>query len=100
MELKKYTWQELNEMRVSKGELFAELRSDKTHEFDYALPQDWLDALAAFCEQYAPLVTYDLIRSTTVWVYPESAPLTVCTDVDKAIDLYCIAILNKWAGVK
>lgn len=94
--MNKYTFEQLNEMRISKGELFAELKSDKSHEFDYALPQDWLNDLAAFCEKYAPLVTYNLIRSTTVWVYPESAPLTCCIEVDKAIDLWSIAQLNGW----
>lgn len=96
MDYTKYTFTELNQMGVTKGELFAELRKDKTHEFDYALPQDWLNEFATFCEKHAPLVTYDLIRSTTVWVYPESAPMSLCIEVDAALDVYAVAITNGW----
>lgn len=95
--LEKYTIQELESKNMTKGELFAELRKDTAHEFDYALPQDWLDAFSEFCKVNDPKITYHLILGTTVWVYPESAPLTRCTEVDKALDVYAVALANGWA---
>ena len=84
--MKQYTHEELNQMRISKGELFASVEST----FDYALPQTWLDAFAVFCKVNHPLVTYDLIQSTTVWLYGNDTfagrPLTVCSDVQIALD--------------
>ena len=82
-----YTYSQLNQMRVSKRELFSHLEQEE-HEFDYALPQDWLNSLSDFCMIYRPDVTYYLILSTTVWLSPESAPYTVCAEVNDAITLY------------
>lgn len=90
--MKQYTFEELNQMRITKGELFALLKSEGV-EFDYALPENWVDALHAFCEVHNPLITYHLIVSTTVWVYlPKGdyfgGPCTACKEVQEAINAW------------
>ena len=74
----------LESMHVTKGELFKGVKCT----FDYALPQDWLDDFSTFCKSTGDIVTYDLIRSTTVWAYPKNGkyslyglPLIACTEV-------------------
>jgi hypothetical protein len=73
-------------MRISKGELFQDLMKVKT--FDFALPQEWLDNFSNRHQCKLKGITYELIRSTTVWTYPESKPLSLCTEVQEQIDLY------------
>jgi len=79
---------------MSKGEYFANY--DGT--LDYAVPQDWLDSFAKWCESNLPQsldhVTYDLIRSTTCWAYPESEPVTCCADVALVYRRYEKATVN------
>ncbi len=84
--MKKYTYSELNQMRVSKGELFSGLQGS----FDYALPQDWLNRFADFCAKENPVITYDLIRSTTVWIYSSlmGEAYTACIEVDSMLDQF------------
>ena len=86
--MRQYSYEDLNQMRISKGELFHDI--DIT--FDYALPQEWLDKFADWCIVNYPIVTYHLIRSTTVWAYTKGSlfgePLTVCIEVDNALDTY------------
>lgn len=83
--LKTYSLQELNELRLSKGELFSQFKET----FDYALPQTWLDNVSAWCKANSPIITYDLIRSTTVWSYGKGdllgGPVTVCNEVHDAL---------------
>ena len=71
---------QLTNLRASKGELFAKYPDT----VDYALPQNWLNDFADFCRSRFPKVTYDLIRSTTVWAYPQNGyhgPVTCCREV-------------------
>lgn len=84
-----YTYSELNQMRQTKGELFAQLQREGI-EFDYALPQDWLNEFSAYCEKHNPIVTYHLISSTTVWAYGNvfGTPVTVCSDVQVMLDRF------------
>lgn len=74
----------LESMHVTKGELFASVKNT----FDYAIPQDWLNNFADYCETWNKNITYDLIRSTVVWEYPKDSifgrPLFACTEVKKA----------------
>ena len=74
--------QTLESMSVSKRDLFASVKST----FDYALPQDWLNDFSKHCKDCNPDITYDLIASTTVWIYDLcfGRPLFACTDVKKA----------------
>jgi hypothetical protein len=81
-----YTIEELEKMRISKDKLFKNLMKVKT--FDFALPQEWLDNFSNRHQCKLKGITYELIRSTTVWVYPESKPLSLCTEVQEQIDLY------------
>lgn len=76
-------WAEIVDMHASKGDLFADL----CETFDYALPQRWLNDMTDFCEAEGNEVTYDMIRSTTVWVYgkTETGPRSCCTEVANAI---------------
>jgi hypothetical protein len=89
LEIKRYTFSELNQMRVSKGELFAELKKEGI-EFDYAIPEDWADSFYAFCQKYNPLITYHLIVSTTVWTYGTifGNPLSCCVEVHQMLEKY------------
>jgi hypothetical protein len=88
--MKQFTMKQIENMHVSKGELFQTLKNEGT-EFDYALPQDWLNDLADYCRVYFPSVTRDLITSTTIWVYASQGftfgdAYTACTEVQRAID--------------
>ena len=62
--------------------------------FDYALPQIWLNNFSEWCEkQGAHHLTYDLIRSTTVWSYTKpmpthGRPVSACREVAEAIRDY------------
>jgi hypothetical protein len=85
-EPKTYSINELEKMKVSKGELFADY--GKAKSFDFALPQVWLNSFANYCKQGQRELSYHLILSTTVWVYPESKPISLCTEVQKEIDNY------------
>lgn len=87
--VKQYTFAELNQMRVSKGELFAELKNQGI-EFDYAIPEDWADDFYAYCQKHNPLVTYHLIVSTTVWMYGNifGDPLSCCKEVTELLERY------------
>jgi len=90
MTLQKFTISELNENPRSKGELFQSLRDAKL-EFDYALPQYWLDCFAKYCEKLNPIITYHLILSTMVWYYGDckiGRPMTMCTDVQIMLDKF------------
>ena len=77
---------ELKSLRLSKDEAFAGL----SDTFDYAMPQNWLNEFADFCIDRDSVVSYDLIRSTTVWAYPaigsglQSGPVTCCEEVYSA----------------
>ncbi len=84
-----YTIAELNSLRKTKKELFAQLADS----FDYAVPQDWLDAFASWCQENRPEVTYDLIRSATVWSYAHGNnhfgfPVTISQEVKDAYLAY------------
>jgi|TARA_R110002096_G_scaffold321278_4_gene515373 hypothetical protein len=82
----------LKSLRLSKEEAFSGL----SDTFDYALPQNWLNDFADFCIESDSVVSYDLIRSTTVWEYPvmrpirflgsysQSGPVTCCEEVYSA----------------
>ena len=83
--IKQYSWEELNEMRIGKWVLFQELLCER----DYSLPQDWLNRFSHWCRDNGSYITYDLIRSTTVWAYPDKAlfggmPVFACSDVQVA----------------
>lgn len=87
------TIDELIAAAVTKGDVFKDLGMT----YDYAVPQPWLDAFADWCK-YCPMtnitrVTYSLILSTTVWVYPpigkgQCGPMTCCSEVLWAWNAY------------
>lgn len=82
-----YTINRLAEMRVTKAELFEQ----HVRPFDFALPQEWLNAFANWCKTQAPNLTYRLITSTTVWSYAVSStgiPLSACREVAEALRDY------------
>jgi len=69
---------------ISKSECFGKLSKEK-YEFDYALPQTWLDEFVKKTR-----LKYDLVLSTTVWVYKrhsfESFPISCCVEVQREIE--------------
>ena len=68
----------LAKTRQSKQEAFDGLADC----FDYALPQGWLDSFSEWCKFHRPSVSYDMIRSCTVWGHGrERGPITCCSDV-------------------
>jgi hypothetical protein len=83
-------WERLCRENTSKGEKFA----DCGRTIDYALPRNWLVEFARWCDENCWPVTYDMIASTTVWVYPESKPMTACTEVAEAFEDW-----HKWCEV-
>jgi hypothetical protein len=83
--MKRYTIEQIENIRMTKGDLFKELENiGKT--FDYALPQQWLNNFSKFAAWND--LTYDLIRSTTVWIYPENKPVSICSEVQAEIDKF------------
>tara|TARA_Y100000361_G_C11098802_1_gene310694 strand:+ start:124 stop:471 length:348 start_codon:yes stop_codon:yes gene_type:complete len=85
------TIQQLRANPASKEELFKEM----SDTFDYALPQEWLNSFADWCEHSLPVVygklTYDLIRSTSVMAYPKddfARVVSACEEVHTALQLY------------
>ena len=69
---------------ISKSECFERLNKEK-YEFDYALPQNWLDEFVKKTK-----LEYHLVLSTTVWVYERkgfnSFPVSCCVEVQRAIE--------------
>jgi hypothetical protein len=69
---------------ISKKECFEKLNKKK-YEFDYALPQNWLDS---FVEKSH--LEYHLVLGTTVWVYEKkglkSFPVSCCVEVQREIE--------------
>lgn len=93
----RFTFSALNQYRRTKGELFQDFTEQTgIKTFDYALKQNWLDNFAEWCKENRPAVTYHLISSTTVWAYPEGyyggKPISVCVEVDEALNAYSNAI--------
>jgi len=83
--MERYTINQIFKMNTTKGDLFKKLeKSGKV--FDYALPQGWLNVFSEYAEKTG--LTYHFILSTTVWVYPESMPFSICQEVQQLIDEY------------
>ena len=77
---------ELQDMRVTKMKLFKDLEQC----YDFALPQEWLNNFAKWCEVNFVDVTYDLIRGTTVVGYKDFSGefITRCTEVFDAYEAW------------
>ena len=81
------TVHEIAEYPMTKKEAFSSVKGS----FDCALPQHWLDGVTQFAIDSGRLdVSYDLILSTTVWLYENGhgQPLTCCTEVAEVIEQY------------
>ncbi len=81
------TVSELVDSNITKRDAFDSLNVD----FDCTLPQQWLDSVTSFAIARGLLnVSYDLIRSTTVWVYSDNyvGPLSCCLEVAEVIKQY------------
>lgn len=88
----RWSWKELVKSRQEKGKLMeAALPKGKT--FDTALPQDWLKRAAEVIypiwreniEERTMENTYLDILLTTVWIYPENEPFSVCEEIQKEL---------------
>ncbi len=80
---------ELQDMNPTKMELFEDLKEC----YDFALPQEWLNNFAKWCEVNFVDVTYSLIRGTTVVGYDSKAGafgefITRCTEVFDAYEMW------------
>jgi hypothetical protein len=86
--MKTYCPQSIKQLQLlhcSKSEYFV----NAPFTFDYALPQDWLNEFANYAEHHG--VSYDDIRSTTVWAYNwngYSGPVTICSEVARIYERY------------
>ena len=78
---------ELLETCQTKGDTW----NDAPFNFDYALPQGWLDSITKFAIENGFLnCSYEVILSTTVWGYGNGygAPETCCLEVAELIENY------------
>lgn len=105
--MKKYTIEELREMRISKEEAFKELR-DSDEDFDFSLPQSWLEGVVQDAKKYLDLEEFGIslkegedlyawVRSTTVWAYLKGrngrssifgCPVSCCAEIQALLDGY------------
>ena len=69
---------------VTKGELFQGVNVS----FDSALPESWLKSFSEWLDSVSHEICRDIVRSTTVWVYPSSRPCTRCQEVYDAFMEY------------
>jgi len=81
--MKNLTWNQIIAKNPTKGELFKALeKSGQT--FDFALPQQWLNYMVS---EYN--LDYEMVRFSTVWIYPQDRPLSLCQEVcDKISEYY------------
>ena len=86
--MKQYTIKELEEAEKTKGEWFAHEYPGST--YDMELPQGALYDWANWAKEYMPEVTYDMIASTTSWIYEPGdhfgKPITICVEVQRMLD--------------
>ena len=84
-----YSIEELDSMRITKRQLaektfLAKWEKEGRCAFDYSLPQQWLDD---FVERSG--LDYNLVLSTTFWVYPEGStfgyPISGCHEVNSKL---------------
>lgn len=84
--------EELEEKRWTKRELAEEIllvkwESEGRCEFDYALPQNWLDKFSKLAK-----LDYHLVASTTFWVLESGCtfgyPVSGCYEVQSKIKLW------------
>ena len=81
--MKNLTWDQIIEKNQTKGELFKDLEKSG-QVFDYALPQNWINYMA---DHYN--IDYEIVRFSTVWLYPQDRPLSLCQEVcDKISEYY------------
>lgn len=89
-EVKRLSFQELYDKAVYKMKYLKEQGFDK--DIDPAVPQTWLDDFTEWCKKNRPEITYHLIASTTCWdhtVEPVMGrPLTICTEVQEALEAW------------
>ena len=82
---KTFTIDELKSMEVDKLALAEKIGIDE-YTFDYALPQNWLNA---FVEKYN--LDYSIVQSTTFYAYDNENrfgyPVSGCKEVQKLIEL-------------
>ena len=76
------TLKKLSTLSVSKYDLFG--GSDMPLHYDHALPQQWLNDFSNWLKNEGSDITYDLIRSTTVWDCKENKPISMCYEVSNA----------------
>jgi hypothetical protein len=79
----------LEAMSITKKDLWELMEVNDYKDFDFNLPQEWLNN---FCDRLD--LNYDLVRSTTFWVYtdkmPFGFPVSGCTEV--AVSLPAVGI--------
>ena len=88
--MRSFTYAELKKMHCSKEQL-SKYVGLKNITFDYAMPQQWLNMIADDNKD-SEFITYDLIRSTTFWVYEygHGHPVSGCTEVTEAITAFTL----------
>lgn len=82
--LRNFSIAELEQWQVNKQELSKLMGLEENGSFDYSLPQDWLNR-----QTEKTGLSYDLIRSTTFWVYDNNSigqPISGCTEIQDTIN--------------
>jgi hypothetical protein len=87
-ELTRYTTVAITSLNLTKREAFSPLDAFYTSEhleYDYALPQEWLDAFVKECG-----LEYHLVMMSTVFVYRGQAcgPVSCVKEVQEALERY------------
>jgi len=93
MEIKRYNRKIIDKMietGISKHKLFKlyekqVLKNSQYLDFDYALPQKWLNHIIKNYD-----IDYNLLKLTTVWSYKENRiigkPLSICQEIQEQLD--------------
>lgn len=90
-----HTWGDITAAGGCKGDLFVGLNA-AGQAFDFALPQDWLNAISEFslANNILGEHSYHIILTSTVWVYPvnrhngegaQPQPFSCCWEVAQLI---------------
>jgi len=77
-----FTWDEILKKNQTKADLFKPLQ-DAEQDFDFALPQQWLNYMVSGYN-----IDYEMVRFSTVWLYPQDRPFSMCAEVAKKISDY------------
>ena len=85
MRIKTFTWDQILKLNKSKQEMVKLSGLVENGQFDYALPQNWLNNFVKRNN-----LEYDKVRFSTVWYYQDDPridyPVSFCQEIQLIID--------------